>query len=127
MNDTPSGAPVSNVEALAAELTSGAAADIWFDAADYPGEEAKERTIELTQNAMAEAARLLPQLVDALSKLSGFASHMALKHGIGGDNSLTMQEHELYQEAFDASHKLLEELQAPMPAEEAEEPSAPAP
>ena len=57
------------VAALAADLTAGVSADIWFDPQE--GEENYANRIELTRNAMQEAAALLPALVNDLSGVLG--------------------------------------------------------
>lgn len=120
------GETIKNVVAIANELKDGAAADIWFDAKG-PDDEGHARTIETTQNAMGDAARLLPLMAAALDRLSGFAAHMALKHGINGDNGLTMQEHEMYQGASEGVVDLLEELNRPIEPEAEPAPEAPNP
>ena len=70
------------LQQICTDLRDGAAADIWYDAGDYirdpdnqddPDVQAAS-TIEITQVAMEDAAKLLPRLANALKALAEAAA-----------------------------------------------------
>lgn len=103
---------IKNSDLIAGRLSSGASADIWYDAHEYdaPEDRVAENTIEQTQSAMQDAARLLPQMTELLRKFHAFASDMAEKHGMNGDDTMTDEEHATFQEIGGAANVLFQEL-----------------
>lgn len=72
------------VTALAADLTNGISADIWFDPKEGDGQYAER--IELTQNAMLEAATLLPILVNDLNGVLGALARLREAKPLSADD-----------------------------------------